>query len=103
MNRLTFALLLLIVCSLVPRASAKDWLQLDGLGELTQRLAITVENPADVDTDSALVHVRLADVAPKLPDAKDGQVAVTESTPPKTEPKKDRANEYFVPFQVDDG
>src|SRR3954453_9170435 len=106
MKRLTLALVLLIVCSAAACARAADngnWLHLEGLGQLTQRLTVTVQNPADVDTDSALVHIKLSDLSSKLPDAKDGQVAVTYAAPPRTEPKKDRANEWFVPFQVDDG
>jgi hypothetical protein len=106
MKRFTFALVLLIVCSVAARTHAADsgnWLQLDGLGQLTQRLTITVHNPADVDTDAALVHVKLSDLASKLADAKEGQIAVTYTVPPKPEPKKDRANEWFVPFQVNDG
>jgi len=104
MKRFTLALVLLIG-SVAPARAADNgnWLQLEGLGQLTQRLTVTVQNPADVDTDSALVHIKLSDLSSKLPNAKDGQVAVTYTEPPKTEPKKDRANEWFVPFQVDDG
>ena len=77
------------------------WIKVPDLN-FTQRLGITVENPADADADSVLVHAVLADLAKTLPDARPGQLAVVDPTMNKT-PARDRANEYFVPFQIDNG
>ena len=98
----TVCLLLVAIMSGSTLVRASDWIAVPEL-KFTQRLAITVENPSDVDTDSALAHIRVGDLAGKLPDAKDGQIAVADSEPPQHKPKPDRANEYFIPFQVNDG
>jgi hypothetical protein len=81
---------------------AKDWLKIDGLSPLTQRLSIVAENPSNVDNDSALLHIKLANLSSLLPDARAGQIVVVD--PASTQkPKRERADEYFVPFQIDDG
>src|SRR5947207_6377799 len=102
MSSKTFAVFMVAILLGIQFSRAADWIAVPEL-KFTQRLAITVENPSDVDADSALAHIRLADLAGKLPDAKDGQIAVADSARPEPQPKKDRANEYFIPFQVNDG
>jgi hypothetical protein len=92
---LTLTILLVAASSL----RAADWLEIKDFGKLTQRAAVTVENPGDAPVQAALVHLPLADIQKVLPDAKDGQLCVADPAR-KTEPKRDRANEYFVPFQV---
>jgi hypothetical protein len=96
-----FKLLMATIVSLIVgavSARAADWPNIEGLGELTQRQSITVENPADVPTEAALVHVALSELAKTLPDAKAGQVAVID---PAAEPaKREQADRNFVPFQV---
>src|SRR5438046_589872 len=86
------------VTAIASSAVAKDWLQLEGLGDLTRRVTITVENPGDVDMDSALVHIPLSELSSKLPDAKDGQIAIADPT--TKEPKRDAADLFFVSSQV---
>src|SRR5882724_7465959 len=94
-------LTLAIVLIATAGAGGADWLNVPDLN-FTQRLSITVENPADVATDPALVHIALADLAKALPDGKPGQLAVVDPAMNRT-PARDRANEYFVPFQVNRG
>src|SRR5690349_16809593 len=97
MRNTLLAACLVLTISLPLRAA--DWLEIKDFGKLTQRLGVTVENPADVDVQAALAHVPMADLQKSLPDAKEGQLCVADPNN-KTQPKRDRANEYFVPFQI---
>jgi hypothetical protein len=95
----SFVLTTLVTIS-APAARAAEWFRLPG-AEFNQRQAVTVENTTDVPTDAALVHIPLADLQKTLPDAKANQLAVVE---PGTKPSaRDRADENFVPFQVNHG
>ncbi len=78
-----------------------DWFELKEFGPVTQRLAVTIENPSDAPISAALVHLPLADLPKTLPDAKDGQLCVVGDAPAK-KPKREEANEWFVPFQISD-
>src|SRR6059058_5692279 len=99
MSTTFIAILLALV--LMPCARAADaWFELKDFGPVTQRLAVTVENPADVPVEAALVHLPLADLQKSLPDAKAGQLCVVDPAGPENQPKRDRANEWFVPHQV---
>jgi hypothetical protein len=82
-------------------AAAAKWFELKDLGQLTQRVAVTIENPADVPVQAALVHIPMGDVRKALPDAAPGRVCVVDpSANATTQPKRDRANEFFIPHQV---
>ncbi|MEA2707710.1 MAG: hypothetical protein QOF78_311 [Phycisphaerales bacterium] len=102
--RKTSGLLLTIISVLtVPRAAraADTWFDLKDFGPVTQRVAVTVENPADVPVEAALVHLPMAEVRKVLPDARFDRVCVVDpAANATTQPKRDRANEYFVPHQV---
>src|SRR6059058_1333063 len=92
-----FALLALVLltCNL---ARAADWFDLKDFGPVTQRVAVTVENPADVPVEAALVHLPLGDLQKTLPDAKADQLCVVD---PEHKPaKRDAADLEFVPHQV---
>jgi hypothetical protein len=81
-------------------ASAQDkWFTLQDFGPVTQRLAITVENPSDVPYDAAWVDIReLNGLKSLLPDAADGHIVVVD---PSAKPApRESANLNFVPFQV---
>lgn len=95
-------LLAVLVLSMAvgPVVLGADWPKIEALN-FTQRLAITVENPSDVPTGAGLVHIPLAELSKSLPDAKAGQVAVIDPTTPT--PKRDAADQYFVPFQTSNG
>lgn len=96
MRKLAAFALLSLACSSV--ATAADWLDLKDFGPVTQRVAITVENPADVDAPAALVHVPMGQIRKVIPDAKVGQICVVD---PDTKPaKREAADQNFVPFQV---
>jgi hypothetical protein len=74
------------------------WFELKDFGPVTKRLVVTVENPADVPVEAALVHVALKELQRALPDAKDRQLCVID---PATKPaRRDAADQNFVPFQV---
>src|ERR1043166_8501135 len=87
-----------VVALVTVSARAADWFELKDFSPLTQRVAVTIENPADVANDAALVHIDLASLSKVLPDAKDGQVCVVD--PKHKAAKRDAANEEFVPAQV---
>lgn len=87
-----------LACCNVTRAA--DWIKLEGV-DFTSRAAVTVENPADVDDDAALVHISMAELGTVLSDAHAEQVAVVD---PTTSPaKREQADKNFVPFQVSGG
>ena len=93
--------LLLIAITLTLNAfsrAAEPWFELKEFGPLTQRAAVTVENPADAPVEAALVHIPMADLRKVLPDARTGQVCVVD--PAHTPAKRDAANEEFIPHQV---
>src|SRR5437667_12212512 len=93
--------LLMVMLLFAAQSHAADpWFELKDFGPVTQRLAVTVENPADVPVEAALVHLPLADLQKTLPDAKAGQLCVVDPAGPATSPKRDRANEWFIPHQV---
>jgi len=81
--------------------AAEGWLELQGLGVLSNRVSVTVENPSDVPDDAALVHLPLGELGKALPDAKAGQVAVVD---PSVKPApREQADKNFVPFQISEG
>src|SRR4051794_25182682 len=84
----------------VGRAEDK-WFELKDFGPVTQRVGVTVENPADVAVEAAVVHLPLKELQGKLQDAKEGQIAVVD---PETKPaKREAADQNFVPAQVSGG
>src|SRR5690349_765758 len=93
-----------ILIALASAAFAQDtgkWFDLKDLGPVTQRLVVTIENPADVPVEAALVHVPLKDLQRALPDAKERQLCVVD---PSTKPaRRDAADQAFVPFQISNG
>ncbi|HYO09156.1 MAG TPA: DUF4861 family protein [Tepidisphaeraceae bacterium] len=100
---LTVALTVLVVAARPARA-ADAWFELKDFGPVTQRVAVTVENPADVPVEAALVHIPMAELRRTLPEARVGQVCVVDPNNPRnnatTQPRRDRANEHFVAHQV---
>lgn len=83
------------------RAADAPWFTLQDFGPLTQRVAVTVENPADVPVKAALVHIPMRELRQTLPDARPNTIAIVDpSANATTQPKRDRANEHFVPHQV---
>jgi hypothetical protein len=84
--------------------AADQWFELKDFGPLTQRVAVTVENPADVPVEAALVHIPMPELRKTLPDAMPNKICVVDPNNPRnnatTQPKRDRADEYFVPHQV---
>src|SRR5436190_3557200 len=90
----------IVAAFLAATARAAEWFRLPG-AEFNQRQAITVENPADAATDAALVHIKLEDLQKTLSDAKPNQLAVVE--PGAKASSRDRADEYFVSFQINHG
>jgi hypothetical protein len=98
---LSAVLTTMFACGVSRAAAAEKWFELKDFGPVTQRVAVTVENPADVPVQAALVHIPMADLRKTLPDARVGQVCVVDpSANATTQPKRDRANENFVPHQV---
>lgn len=96
MRKLVSIALLSLACASV--AHAADWFELKEFQPLTQRVAVTVENPAKVDAPAAVVRIPMGDLRKVLPDAKPGQVAVVD---PATKPApRTAADRNFVPFQV---
>lgn len=98
------ALAIALMLTQAARAADAPWFTLKDFGPLTQRVAVTVENPADVPVQAALVHIPMGTLRQALPDARPNQVCVVDPNNPRnnatTQPKRDRANEYFVPHQV---
>ena len=87
-----------------PARAADPLFEMKDFGPLTQRVAVTVTNPADVPVQAALVHVPMGELRKQLPQANPRTVCVVDPNNPRnnatTQPKRDRANEYFVPHQV---
>src|SRR5687768_13360992 len=84
--------------------AADQWFELKDFGPVTQRVAVTIENPADVPVEAALVHLPMPELRKTLPQAYPNNICVVDPNNPRnnatTQPKRDRANEYFVPHQV---
>jgi Domain of unknown function (DUF4861) len=100
MNRRSISPLVVffLFASTVCAADASKWFELKDFGPLTQRVAVTVSNPADVPVEAALVHIPMADLQKVLPDAKADQLCVVD---PQHKPaKRDAADLEFVPHQV---
>src|SRR6476620_8401960 len=96
MRKCAVVALLVVACAPVVRAA--DWFELKDFGPVTQRVAVTVENPADVDAPAGLVHIPMGDLRKVIPDASVGKVCVVD---PATKPaKREAADQNFVPFQV---
>ena len=91
----------LVVVSLCSPLLAQDsakWFELKDFGPVTRRLAVTVQNPADVPVEAALVHLPLKDLQGALPDAKEARLCVVD---PAAKPaRRDAADQNFVPFQI---
>jgi len=102
MNKLTLLLVAALALVLGGTArAAEKWFDLKDLGPLTQRVAVTVENPADVPVQAALVHIPMGELRKLLPDAGPNKICVVDAAGnATTQPKRDRANEFFVPHQV---
>ena len=106
MKHSTFAFAALVTAMFFGASSraADKWFELKDFGPLTQRVAVTVENPADVPVEAALVHIPMGELRKTLSDASPNKVCVVDPANPRynatTQPKRDRANEYFVPHQV---
>lgn len=87
-----FALMLtmtLLITSTLAQGQA--WLDIRDL-PFTQRQAVTVENPADVDSDSALVRLPIT-----IPGNRVGLAPLA----PRTGIARDKVDQFFIPFQVD--
>ena len=97
--RPTIVFLLIGVLSLlISPADAADWFELKDFAPVTERVAVTIENPADVPVEAALVHLPLSELSQKISDAKADQICVVD---PETNPaKRDAAELNFVPHQV---
>jgi hypothetical protein len=96
MRKLATTALLFLACA--SSTQAADWFELKDFGPVTQRVAVTVENPADVDNPAALVHIPMVNLRKLAPDAKAGQICVVD---PETKPaKREAADKNFVPSQV---
>lgn len=95
-------ILIMVVLGAGSVACAADkWFELKDFGPVTQRVAVTVENPADVRNEAAVVDLKMSDIRQVLPDAKRDQIVVVD---PKTKPApREAANLNFVPFQVSHG
>ncbi|HZZ42869.1 MAG TPA: DUF4861 family protein [Tepidisphaeraceae bacterium] len=91
-------LAVLTTASLATLAPAADWLDLKDFGPVTQRVSVTVENPADVADPAALVHIRMADLRKVDPDANFNQVCVVD--PDAKRAKREAADGNFIPFQI---
>jgi hypothetical protein len=92
-----FLLVVVLLC-LDPHARAADWFELKDFGPVTQRVAVTIENPANIPVEAALVHLPLSDLTRTLSGAKADQICVVD---PETKPaKRDAAELNFVPHQV---
>src|SRR5438874_5313141 len=76
---------------------AADWFELKDFGPVTQRVAVTVENPADVPVEAALVHTPLTELQKTLPDAKPDQLCVVDPATDREKIKRDAADQNFVP------
>jgi hypothetical protein len=95
---LTLIAVLCLSASASTLAQAADWFELKDFGPVTQRVAVTVENPTDVAVSAALVHLPLADLQKTLPDAKADQLCVVApGTPPA---QRAAADKNFIPHQV---
>src|SRR3954463_2492613 len=101
MKKILIAAALSLAASSAARA-ADGWFELKDFGPVSQRIAVTIENPADVPVEAALVHLPLSDLQKTLPDAKDGQLCVVDPAA-ETQAKRDAADLNFVPHQVSEG
>ena len=98
-TRIALLTLSIVLLARGPSLRAADaWFELKDFGPLTQRVAVTLENPADVPVEAALVHIPMAELRKTLPEAVNGQVCVVD--PAHKPAKRDAANEEFVPHQV---
>ncbi|MEO6437269.1 MAG: DUF4861 family protein, partial [Tepidisphaeraceae bacterium] len=88
----------IIVTSARWSRAAEPWFELKDFGAVTQRVAVTVENPADVPVEAALVHIAMDELRKTLPEAKIGQVCVVD--PAHKPAKRDAAELEFVAHQV---
>lgn len=87
----------------IPAARAADndpWFELKNFGPVTHRVAVTVENPADVDVDSALVHIPMNQLRKADPDCKYNQVCVVDPAADRSHIRRDAAELNFIPSQV---
>lgn len=91
---------LVIVCLTLSDAlaAADDWLELDDFGPVTQRVEVTVENPADVPVEAAVVRLAMQDLRKVLPGARADRICVVDPT--TKAPRRELADQNFVPFQV---
>lgn len=86
------------LCSQSFAENPSRWFDLKDFGPVTQRVAITIENPANVLVEAALVHLSLKDLQRALPDAKAGHLCVVD--PETKSARRDATDQNFVPFQV---
>ncbi len=83
-----------------PVRAADNWFELKDFGPVTQRVAITIENPADVPNEAALVHIALSDLQKVLPDAKADQLCVVDPAQDRSKVRREAPDLNFVPHQV---
>src|SRR5688572_5055075 len=106
MKASTFAFLALTIALFSGGSSraADQWFELKDFGPVTQRVAVTIENPADVPVEAALVHLPMPELRKTLPQAYPNNICVVDPNNPRnnatTQPKRDRADQNFVPHQV---
>ena len=100
-NRISFVAVIvtMMLASSVSRA-AGAWFELKDFGPVTQRLAVTIDNPADAKVEAALIHLPLAELQKTLPDAKDRQICVVDPKADRSKIKRDAADQNFIPHQV---
>ena len=80
--------------------AAEEWFELKDFGPVTQRVVVTIENPADVPVEAALVHLPLEELKKTLPDAKADNICVVDPAQDRKNIKRDAADQNFVPHQV---
>jgi hypothetical protein len=103
MNRNTISLAAAAVIALALTLSARaasEWFELKDFGPVTQRIAVTVDNPADVPNEAAVVHIALSDLQKTLPDAKADQLCVVDPAQDRSKIRRDAADLNFIPHQV---
>jgi hypothetical protein len=80
--------------------AAQGWFDLKDFGPVTQRVAVTIENPADVPNKAALVHIPMSDLQKVDADAKADQLCVVDPARDRSRIRRDAADQNFIPHQV---
>jgi hypothetical protein len=90
----------LLICSGPCLGADQNWFTLKDFGPVTQRIAVTIENPADVPNEAALIHIPMADLRKIDPDAKAGQICVVDPARDRSKIRREAPDQNFVPSQV---